>query len=329
MIDSSTRVRITAFPRIHMSLGDLSGITLRRNGGVGFALHGPVVKITAHAGNYDQIKAPAQLDVLGLDDMRQALGRLRSELAYPPVVIEVEELPLQHIGLGTKTTLVLAALQAVISNFGLPIDRELIQRISGRGGTSGIGIHTFFDGGFVSDVGHAQNPSARYGPSSLRAPDVPALRLLRAVLPEHWTCHLLLPKGHRRGGPAEVEFFKSNTPIPGTEVLEVLATMYHGVCPAILNSDLVVLNAALRKLHSTGFKHREMLGQPRSLSKLLGELQDLPRAAAGMSSMGPLLYVLANETDDQVLQSVRSLAVAPTEYLGSFRPRNSGFELAR
>jgi beta-ribofuranosylaminobenzene 5'-phosphate synthase len=320
-------ITVTSFPRIHISLADLAGATLRRNGGIGFALSGPVVKVNVHAAAQDGIVAPAHLDAHGYDDLKQALVRLRSTVTCPPVVIEITQLPSQHIGLGTKTAVVLGALQAVSSAFGLSLGKELMQKISGRGGTSGIGIHTFFGGGFIADIGQVQNTGERYGPSSFRVPDAPALRLLGADMPEHWTCHLLLPEGHRRSGPEEVEFFESNTPILRTEALEVLATIYHGVCPGILSSDLVVLNSALRKIHSIGFKHREVLGQSQSAQQLLAKLQELPRAAAGMSSMGPLLYVLAHENDEDVLRSVKNLAAA-SEYLGSFRPRNSGFEMA-
>src|SRR6187397_3143910 len=63
----------------------------------------------------------------------------------------------EHVGLGTKTAVILGALQAAAIASGYKVSRAELQLLSGRGGASGVGIHAFFIGGLVIDAGHWQS----------------------------------------------------------------------------------------------------------------------------------------------------------------------------
>lgn len=198
---------------------------------------------------------------------------------------------------------------------------------SGRGGTSGVGVNTVFAGGFVVDGGHGTNRKLRYGPSStVRAARVPPV-LVRLRFPDAWRVHLFLPKGYRYSGEREARFFEQNAPIGVQEVYEVLAAVYHGVVPAIAEGDLELLRMAVREVHRTGFKRRELDGQRPEVRDLVEELQEGLKLAAGMSSLGPLVYAIApagRELDEEACGAV----FRETEYLGRFCARNAPYEVA-
>ena len=103
-----------------------------------------------------------------------------------------------------------------------------------------------------------------------------------------YTC--FLPHGRIYSGEDEAIFFEENTPIGAAEVYEVLAAVYHGIVPAFAEADLGLLRAALWDVQQTGFKKREIAGQTGRVRELLELLHSRWKLAAGMSSLGPLVY---------------------------------------
>ena len=233
----------------------------------------------------------------------------------------------QHVGLGSKTALLMATGLVCNNLAGRPIGETQLLLASGRGGTSGVGVNTVFVGGFVVDGGHATKGEPRYGPSSAeRATRVPPA-LVRLRFPDAWRVHLFLPKGYRYSGEREARFFEQNAPIGVQEVYEVLAAVYHGVVPAIAEADLELLRIAVQDVHRTGFKRRELDGQRREVRDLVRELQDGLKLAAGMSSLGPLVYAIA-PAGRELAEEACGAVFRETEYLGRFCARNAAYELA-
>lgn len=321
---------LLAYPRIHITLIDLGHATLRVNGGAGFALGGLPLKISAQTGECDRISMPADFDRAAHDDVQRALARMRDVHEFPPTLISVMTSAPQHVGLGTKTCVMLGTLQAVACLYGMDLSRSEIQRLSGRGGTSGVGISTFFAGGFIADSGHA--PSHRpYAPSSAAPPAPLPPACVQMGMPNEWICHLVLPQGFRRAGPGEAAFFRDNTPIEEEGVLQVLSAVYHGVCPAVASADLDLFRRALLQVHGTGFKHLEVMAQPPELTALLRRVNENPALAAGMSSMGPLVYVIGETADaEDAKEELEGICASlRANYLGQYRFRNAGFEIDR
>jgi beta-ribofuranosylaminobenzene 5'-phosphate synthase len=235
-------------------------------------------------------------------------------------------MPPSHSGLGSKTALLLAVVTGLHLINSRDTKREDLQRISGRGGTSGIGINTFFDGGFLADGGHANvNVAHEFLPSSASDGHVPPPVIARHPIPAEWQFTLLIPPGRYYAGSEEIQFFELNAPIAREDAFATIALLYHGVAAAVVTRDLSLLARSLADLHNVGFKRKEVEGQPSVVRNLLQALH-AHSLAAGMSSMGPLVYVVTRTCAERDLTlSLAEEHDSPT--LGTFSGRNAGFEV--
>jgi beta-ribofuranosylaminobenzene 5'-phosphate synthase len=238
------------------------------------------------------------LDDRGREDVSCALARLGEHVGHPiDAEITIDGWMPQHVGLGTKTALLLALLDATGRALKLSLSNAELQSLSGRGGTSGVGLHTYFHGGFVLDAGHLQSSVPTLAPSSSRiAPGIPPM-LTQAPFPERWRVTLLTVPGPRIHGENELAFFAAVTPVPADEVLRALALVHHGMTPAFLDEDLELLGSSLLELHQVGFKARELTHQSASVKAVLRDCWD-HGLVAGLSSMGPTIYAIGSADDD-------------------------------
>jgi beta-ribofuranosylaminobenzene 5'-phosphate synthase len=318
--------RIWGFPRLHLSLFDLGSATPRQYGGVGFAIDGMPTVVTASTSDVTELLGIEKLDNQGMADVWGAIHRIHSEYGTPPMSVHIETMPPQHIGLGTKTSLVLGVLQAIAVEAGIDLPISDVQRISGRGGTSGIGIHTFFSGGLVVDAGHQAGASRVHGPSSASSEidSVPSM-LVGGSMPYEWLITLILPNGISRSGFDELEFFRTSTPIPNEEVFASIGLGAFGLTSSAFTGDFRGFARSLNSLQTVGFKAREIAAQPAAVANLLDELHNLEGCGAGMSSMGPMLFTVTEDerSSAKVLEVAQALGA---EVLGSFRCRNRGHD---
>ena len=312
-----------------MTLIDVAGATRRRFGGAGFALQAIPVKVRAARAARHRLDISPNL----LDRDRRDLKRYVSSISRALNMcfhIEIRSLMPQHVGLGSKTALLLAVgfgCNAVAGNLLSP--RQLVV-MSRRGGTSGVGINTVFTGGFVVDGGHCAAGDVSYGPSSVGRPTTLPPVLVRFNLPTDWRIHLFLPCGRRYSAQDEIRFFEDNTPIHASEVGDVMAAVYHGIATAVAEADLDCLRDALRQVQRTGFKRREIDSQSPVVRELLERLHAEGELAAGMSSLGPLVYAVAVARRQNEWRPMLARVLTPeVEYLGCFRGRNRGYELVR
>ena len=230
----------------------------------------------------------------------------------------------QHVGLGTKTALKLAVVSAYHRLVETPTDRAAQQRLSGRGGASGIGIHGFFEGGVLWDVGKPAEAVEALLPSGAGlATSTPTL-MMRQAFPSSWRVGLCLPRAQRSHGEDERRFFEANTPIPRDEALETMVLLYHGVLPAFRQADIALLASSLAAVSQTGFKRLEIERCGVPVLKLLGDL-GARGYAAGMSSMGPLVYVIFAADDERAPDEIaETCAIHDAEWLGSCCGLNRG-----
>ena len=325
MIELTSAV-VTAYPRIHITLVDLGHGTGRRYGGSGFAVDGLTTTACAKKASYTELVGPPHFESPDIGSIRTALDRLSNRLETGFNVSVRCDAP-AHVGLGTKTSCVLAALRAGNAAAGANLNSQEIVKLANRGGTSGIGVNTAFFGGFVADAGQPANAAAPLLPSSAAtgAYELPPA-IVKLGIPECWRIHLFLPDGERLAGQAEQDFFVKNTPIPRSEILEVLASVYHGVAPAFASGNLPELARSLRRIHTMGFKKREVACHGNSVLDILRHLNDLRNVAAGMSSMGPLVYAIAAHTSEELAEHIMSRY--GSEYLGEFAPQNEGSDVS-
>lgn len=316
---------VRAFPRIHVGLADLGRVTARAYGGAGFALEGPAFAVSAAGAGERSLVGFDSLDADAYREVQDALARLEAHVGHGlPYEFVLEGQVRQHIGLGTKTALILATLQAGTSAAGQKVPMSVLQKLSGRGGASGVGINTFFTGGLVIDSGHRQGSVPDLFPSSAREPsEVPPVTA-RLSLPPTWRFRLFLPPGRRVSGQDEKEFFESAIPVPRAEVLETIALLLSGLAPAVATGDLAALAECLSALHRTGFKKRELRAQTEEVRGLLAEVSAL--GPAGLSSLGPLVYAV-HAVDDVPDGLDRMAERFEAEDLGTWAARENGFEV--
>lgn len=320
-------VSLRAYPRVHVTLIDCGFATQRMYGGFGMAIDGLPVEVGAALAAGRSLKTDSHLDTRTAGQISARLTRVAESLGLEGFDVEIS-LPgrLQHVGLGVGTAATLGALQALHLAAGSAPAPGEVRRWSGRGGASGIGSHTFFTGGFAIDFGHDVPPaSRRFLPSGAVEPDRPPPALSLGAGPPDWRIGLFLPPGRPTSGDGEVSLFQSVMPIDDDQILKTLAAVYHGVVPAVLTADVALLKEAMQLVRAHGFKRLEVASQGEVVAGLLQRLDAVPDAAVGMSSVGPLVWVIGEAT---AVDAARRLVVdKDVAFLGAFRIRSTGYEI--
>ena len=320
-------ISVSTFPRIHMTLIDLAGATQRRFGGAGFSLNTMPATVSARTALRNTLEVKPDLAERDQKDLERYVGML-SRAMNVCFHVEVRSVMPQHVGLGSKTALMLATGLVCNAVAGYPLVHHDLVSMCGRGGASGIGINTAFLGGFVVDGGHRTDGDTRFRPSSSIKPTSVPPSSVRLQFPTDWRIHLFLPKGRLYHGHEEVSFFEHNTPILPCEVYLVMAAVYHGIVPAIAEDDLGALSVSMREIHRTGFKRREVNSQSNVVRTLVEFLHRDSTIAAGMSSLGPLVYAITSSKHSVPFRPKVVEALSPSiDYLGCVKCRNAGYRI--
>lgn len=318
-------MRLRAFPRLHLGLIDCGAATRRIFGGVGVAVDAPTTEIRCQqSAAFSVSYVGAAVDARTKTDVERVVTRYRTQFGLPAVNLIIAKSPPEHVGLGSKTALLLSIATVLANADARALPPASLTQLTGRGGTSGIGVHSFFTGGWVADAGHRRDRTASLLPSSRQAPTDRPPALFSHPVSEEWAFHLLLPTGVARSGDAEAQFFGSACPIPDNEVLTVISIVYHSLLPAIVEDDLDAVADSLLDLRRTGFKHREITAQSSAVTNTLRLLDDA-RIPATMSSMGPVVVAITRHDDGTAAKTVRDIAEhTDSQLLNVTRGRNSG-----
>jgi len=316
-------IRLRTFPRLHFGLTDMSGATRRSYGGAGASFSGPSVFVEARSAENLIINIDDLDDQSGIAINNALVAAAEFGLPVKGHVTVVEQIR-AHVGLGSTTATTLAILKSLAELNGWLLPRSRLIDISGRARTSAIGAHTFFDGGIVADVGQrTPGPGGEFLPSLKRAGRAPSLKLGRWSMPTDWYVWLCFSTGQPSVPPErEAEFFAAATPTSGAATLQQVAALFHGIVPAVLESDLSGFASALREFQQLGFKAREILAQPPSVRSTLASLWNVS-AAAGLSSLGPTVFVVSTTRD----RSSLPVALSGHQLEGPFGFSNEGYVL--
>jgi beta-ribofuranosylaminobenzene 5'-phosphate synthase len=307
-------VEIRANGRIHGGLIDLSDSGYRLNGGFGWAIEG--LKLVVRVRNSDHVDIADHRTWPLLDDERQALADLVADFGLAngvgPVGVEIRgDLP-SHRGLGAGTAIRLAVLEACAAVGGLDLSREALVAASGRGGTSGIGIRTYFDGGLVLDIGHPRDSPA--APSRDRAAAGAAMALMRVDMPR-WTMGVAFPKTAGQVSiTGERGVFTDTVPIAMGDVQAMLYEAIYGVLGGALEADEAVFARAIDAVQKGTWKQAEWRHHGSDLARLAIGLRSAGAFGVGLSSMGPALYFLHGDKFgcDALRQEAAFYAIFPT-----------------
>lgn len=291
--------KVSAPSRLHMGLLDLAHATPRTYGGFGLMISQPEVVVVGTAAS-TATTIGGDLTPRERHDLTVMVDALCSSRNTSGCEIEVIEQPAAHIGLGRGTALRLAALTCAAASHGVVLGRREIQRLSGRGGTSGVGINGFFEGGLIVDAGHGGR--LEFAPSRATRPESVPPVISRLELDPDWFITLAFPATQGGvSGSEEHDFFRARTPVPTTDVLTQIALLYHGILPCLLEHDLAAAGRIYSEFTRLGFKFLEIASADgvRPLIDAISEVAPF----VGMSSLGPCVFAISEES---ILEAARS-----------------------
>jgi beta-ribofuranosylaminobenzene 5'-phosphate synthase len=290
------RVIVETPSRIHVSLIDMHGGSGRVDGGIGITLDDPRILIEAQQSPVCEVSGCDSKTSGQIKDI--AASVLEGIRAGSSVAITVRNLYPGHIGLGSGSQLALATAQAICNLYGRTLTVPELARLTGRGGTSGIGTAAFETGGFIIDGGHRFGPGQEkqvFAPSSASRGIRPAPVIVRQDFPEDWKILLAIPSVRPgASGSREADIFKQYCPVPADEVRALCHEVLVRMLPGIVERDLDLFGSSINAVQNLGFKKVELSLQPPQIKGLLGAMRAAGAAGAGMSSFGPALYAFGD-----------------------------------
>lgn len=281
----------------------------RMNGGMGFAVKDPNCQLVFSASSKFKVE-DQRLKAIDTSEMQRLIVildaeklRYRFDIAFE---VSIEGNILTHFGFGSGTAITLACLEALHLINNHPITQELLIQASGRGGTSGVGIHTYFNGGCVFDLGKAADNSAHLPSNQARLLHTPLL-LDQLIMPD-WDIGICIPKNISNKTQAEEqEFFENACPVSADSVYEATYHTLFGLFAAIKKNNKPVFCRALKAVQECTWKKLERNEYGQALADIERGLYTCGAEAVGMSSLGPSLFFLADNANE-VITKMRALS---------------------
>lgn len=263
----------------------------RRNGGIGITVDTGLSliakkskKTNIHSELEDFIPTKIKLESL-LERVKNLLSLQHS------IEIFIHNENLQHIGLGSGTSITLAVLEALLRLNDYEYSELTLQRLSGRGGTSGVGIHSYFCGGFTYDVGVKVNEEEHLPSSFVKDHPIPTL-LFRKDYPFGGITFLHPKTAFNNHGLDEHNFFKEVTPLNTADALLACYNSVFKISASITESDKEGFIDAVEELKQTRWKKLEIEHSGKITQSILSDLYKNGVRGASMSSMGPGIFIV-------------------------------------
>jgi len=297
----------------------------RINGGLGFAIADPSCELMSTRATDFSITDQRAIPLVD-NELERLVTLLQAEQKRRDLPVATEIIingnMHAHSGFGSGSAISLACLEALHRlNGSIPSPTELVDA-SGRGGTSGVGIHSYFSGGCVFDLGRTTDNNA-HAPSHQVTASRPLL-LDQLPMPD-WEIGICMPLTILHKSQAdERAFFERTCPLPAEAVYETLYHSLFGLYAAIREADRATFCHALRAVQACAWKKAERLEYGTALIEIEQALYANGAEAVGMSSLGPSLFFLADNVAEIVNQM--RLARPDCEWLLT-RPANHGREL--
>lgn len=275
-------IQVVTPSRLHITLIDLNGALGRIDGGVGLTLDYPSIRINA--------KKDAQLSVSGTTEfaerIKSAASAVLTQYNINGVAIDVVQEYPNHVGLGSGTQVALAVGTAISELYDLNLNPTTIAKLTGRGGTSGIGVAAYEFGGFLVDGGH--KGKTEFLPSSASGKFGPGPIIARHDFPD-WAIVLAIPNLRGASDKREIDVFQKQCPLPLNEVQELCHVILMEMLPAVVEHDIESFGRSINRVQTIGFKRRELELQP-FCAHLVQFMRENGAIGAGMSSFGPVVY---------------------------------------
>jgi beta-ribofuranosylaminobenzene 5'-phosphate synthase len=307
-------IRVTSPSRIHISLLDMNGSLGRVDGGVGLALRTPSTVVEVRKGE----GYPGELDYL--------IKMLPFRKGFS---VSVKRRIPAHVGLGSETQLRLSVAAALHEFFGRKWNIEKLARMVHRGGTSGIGVGAFRNGGFILDGGHyfgcGQEKDSFLPSRASKAMPAPII----ASLPfPNWDIVLAIPDaGKGLSGESEKAFFEMHCPIPEREVEKISRIVLAQMLPAVVLHDIRMFGTGIDAVKRLGFKSREIEIQPDVVHNLIHDFEKVGYGVS-VSSFGPTVFAFSDNRE----KTEEMKKIFHQNYKGTFiktKAQNRGAKIER
>lgn len=315
-------IKISVPARLHLTLIDLGAKGYRRNGGIGFSIDEPrlVLKFVKSSGiDLKLLRAVGFLDS-DLSGLQEAVEAVREKHSAGGLTLIDVMAPPRHSGFGTGTATALACIEAYSLLYGCCLTEQEITFHSKRGGTSGIGVNSYFEGGFIFDVGRRYDSSRLISSDRIDQPKYLPHKLIRLPMPD-WPVGVLIPSGVPSPTlEQEDDLFKRALPVAEEEVHRVTYHAVFGACAAIAEADFNSFCVSINEIQGCAWKKAEISEYGEHIHSLMTTLKILGADAVGMSSVGPSVFFLASSFDS-VFKRVRKhfefcqvTAIQPNNY---------------
>lgn len=303
-------MEIETSARLHLSLIDLNGSEGRIDGGLGITLDKPSLNISCHENDgkteiiFDDglnIKEKEVYESKIIEASNRIKNYLNIDTEYG---FEIKEIYPIHQGLGLGTQLALSVGQLIAKMNDSTFDVYQLAKIIHRGGTSGIGVHSFANGGFIVDGGHKKDIKSNFLPSSASIVSPPPL-LARYDFPKKWNIILATPFSTRgSSGDDEINIFQSYTPVNLVDVEKICYLTLMKVMPAILENDLDSFGDGINKIQSLGFKSIERHLQTNKIQQIIDCFKENDIPCRGMSSFGSTCFGITDSNNKSLFKDL-------------------------
>jgi beta-ribofuranosylaminobenzene 5'-phosphate synthase len=283
-------IKVVSPSRLHLTLIDLNAELGRVDGGAGITLESPGMELLASEAD--------NVEIVG-DSLLAGKMRIAADALLPAgkgIKLQINDSLPDHVGLGSGTQAALSAAAAINQIYGLGKSVRELAIAVGRGGTSGIGVAAFENGGIILDGGHKFKDKCAFSPSAAsHVPPGPVL--FRRDFPD-WPIVLAIPNTKGAHDAEEVDIFKKYCPIPLAEVQEICHVILMQMLPALVEEDLESFGKAINHFQLVGFKRREVELQLRPVLDIMEYMHDNGASGSGISSFGPVVYGIVGSSGE-------------------------------
>lgn len=316
-------IEILTPARIHITLIDLGSAGYRRNGGAGFFVNNPSSRFVFKRDTGLDLDALSEngFSFQQIHQLAKRLLQIKEKYRCGGVKIVEARTPPRHSGFGCGTSTTLACIEGFARTNEIELTEQEIVHRSGRGGTSGVGIHGYFTGGFIFDLGRPYDADPIKSSDDIdQASRVPLLMSNLKMPP--WEIGIFIPPDV---APVSQEYerrlFSETLPLTPDQVQEIAYHSVFGLVPSILESDFDSFCRAVSAIQGSAWKRSEIKLHCGAVEHYLEDLLSLGCTTVGMSSVGPALYFLTRD----MLQTVdRIKSRHPTAKIDVASPDNTG-----
>ncbi|WP_409199689.1 beta-ribofuranosylaminobenzene 5'-phosphate synthase [Methanobrevibacter sp. DSM 116169] len=302
--------------RLHMGLIDLNGSYGRTDGGIGLTIEKPNFKLYSEEAekgitidfcdsiDNDTIKKECITKIKSAAE--KTINHFNIESGF---YFKVDDAFYPHAGFGSGTQMGLATSKLITEFYGISADAVELGKITGRGGTSGIGIFTFENGGFILDGGHSLKEKDTFLPSAASVANPPQL-IGRYEFPEEWDVLIAIPTGDMSvSGKKEIDIFQEYCPVDKNEVEKMSHLILMNLIPFLLEKDIEAFGKSIDVIQTLGFKKIEVNLQSEHVKNLMDKMKDFGAYGVGMSSFGPTLFSVFDKNNKSIVKETK-------DYLG-------------